>query len=174
MTIVIVFDYDVITGDDRINKRRRLKMGTKRIVGQIDSNGEIHSEGVLAIVYPRRRNGFGEGWIAMAQPALMALANANLSREEARVFFAVLSLLDFENWIQLNQSEFSEKIGMKRQNFNRAMKRLEVENILIRGPKVSKSTTFRLNPNYGWKGSAKKHNEILKEKMEKLGMSVVE
>ncbi len=149
-------------------------MATKKIVGQIDSNGEICNEGVLAVVYPRRKNGFGEGWIAMAQPALMALANANLSREEARVLFSILSLLDFENWIQVNQSAFSEKIGMRKQNFNRAMQRLESENILIRGPKVSKSITFRLNPNYGWKGSAKKHNEVLKEKMDKLGISVVE
>ena len=148
-------------------------MRTTKIVGQIDSNGEISNDGVLAIIYPRRRNGFSEGWVAMAQPALMALANANLSGGEARVLFAILSLLDFENWIQLNQSELADKIGMRRGHFNRALRILENENILIRGPKVSRSVTFRLNPNYGWKGSAKKHNEVLKDKMDKIGMSVV-
>lgn len=149
-------------------------MGTKKIVGQIDSNGEISNDGVLAIVYPRRKNGFGEGWIAMAQPALMALSNANLSGESSKVLFAILALLDFENWIQLNQSELADKINMRRGNLNRSLKILEDEKVLIRGPKVGRSITFRLNPNYGWKGSAKKHNEVLKEKMNKLGISVVE
>jgi transcription initiation factor IIE alpha subunit len=110
----------------------------------------------------------------MAQPALMALATGELFGEQARVFFGLIAMLDFENWIQLNQAELSEKLKMKRQNFNRALLKLENEKILIRGPRVGRCTTFRLNPNYGWKGSAKKHNQALQTKMDKLGISVVE
>ena len=36
-------------------------MGTKKIVDQIDSNGEICKDGVLAIIYPRHRNWFSGG-----------------------------------------------------------------------------------------------------------------
>jgi hypothetical protein len=149
-------------------------MSGKKIVGHIDSNGEIHEGAALALIFPKRKNGFGEGWIAMAQPALMALATGNLGEEAYRVFFAVISMLDFENWIQLNQSELSERLNLKRQNFNRAIQKLEGEKILLRGPKFGRSLTFRLNPNYGWKGSAKKHNEALKQKMNQLGMFVVD
>ena len=146
----------------------------KSIVGHVDSNGEIHEGAALALVFLKRRNGFNEGWVAMAQPALMALATGDFGGETYRVLFAVISILDFENWIQLNQAEMANKIGIKRENFSRALRKLEDEKILIRGPKVSRSLTFRLNPNYGWKGSAKKHKEILKEKMDKLGISIVE
>jgi hypothetical protein len=38
---------------------------------------------------------------------------------------------------------------------------------------VGNSTTYRLNPAYGWKGSAKGHHEALKERMRVRGMSVV-
>ena len=149
-------------------------MMQKTIVGQIDSDGEIYEGATLAVIFQKRHNGFGEGWVAMAQPALMALATGDFGEQAYRVFFGVIAMLDFENWIQLNQSELSEKLKMSRQNFQRALRKLENEKILIRGPRVGRSTTFRLNPNYGWKGSAKKHNEVLKQKMDKLGISLVE
>ncbi len=149
-------------------------MSSKRIVGHIDSNGEVFEGAALALIFPKRRNGFGEGWVAMAQPALMALATGNFGEQAYKVLFGVIAMLDFENWIQLNQSELSEKLNMNRQNFNRALFKLENEKILLRGPRVGRCTTFRLNPNYGWKGSAKKHNEALQQKMDKLGLSVIE
>ncbi len=85
----------------------------------------------------------------MAQPALMALATGNFGEQAYRVLCYVMAVLDFENWIQLNQSELSEKLKMKRQNFNRALLKLENEKILLRGPRVGGSATFRLNTNYG-------------------------
>ncbi len=146
----------------------------KEIVGQIDSNGEVYEGAALALIFPKRQNGFYEGWVAMAQPALKALAAGNFGGEAYRVLFSIIAILDFENWIQLNQTEMANEMGIKKQNFQRALRKLEKENILIRGPSVGRGTTFRLNPNYGWKGSAKKHNEALKVKMEKLGISLVE
>jgi DNA-binding MarR family transcriptional regulator len=93
--------------------------------------------------------GLGGGWIAMTQSALMALAKGNFGAEAYRVLCYVMAVLDFENWIYLNQSELSEKLKMKRQNFNRALLKLENEKILLRGPRIGGSKTFRLNPNYG-------------------------
>src|SRR5471032_2435007 len=102
-------------------------MSSKRIVGHIDSNGEVYDGAALALIFPKRRNGFGEGWIAMAQPALMALATGDFGEQAYRVFFGVIAMLDFENWIQLNQSELSETLKMNRQNFQRALRKLENE-----------------------------------------------
>lgn len=149
------------------------EMEFTRITGQVDANGEIHEGAQLALIFPKRNNGFKEGWMALAQSPLMVLAQSNISGETFRVLMAILSQLDFENWIQLRQAETAEKIGMKRSNFSRALRELEALEVLIKGPKVGRSVTYRLNPNFGWKGSAKNHKEALKERMKKSGITDV-
>ncbi len=119
----------------------------------------------------------------MSQEAMLLLAKgkldeAKLGTDVYRVLFAVLSVVDFENWIQFNQAEMADRIGMQRQNFGRAMRKLEAIELLQRGPKVGRSMTYRLNPNFGWKGSAKNHRKAidhsLKERMKASNMSVVD
>jgi hypothetical protein len=89
------------------------------------------------------------------------------------VLFYVLAKLDFENWINLNQSAGSDEIQMKRPNFARGLKKLVEIGVVLPGPKVGRNATFRLNPSYGWKGSAKGHNEALQARMRARGLSVV-
>lgn len=147
---------------------------SRRTFEQIDtSTGEVLS-GFVAVIQPKRKNGFTQGWVAMAQNAMLAMAKAAIGDEARRVFFVVAAHIDFENWIQLSQAELSDEIGMKRSSFNRALKRLEAEGVILRGPKVGRSSTFRLNPEFGWKGSAKGHKEALQERMRERGMSVIE
>ncbi len=144
-------------------------------VGQVDmSTGEILEGAQLALVYPKRRNGFVEGWVAVAQNPMLELAKADLGGEASRVLFLVLAKLDFENWINLNQTGCAGEIGMSRPNFARALKRLQEVGVLLVGPKVGRNVTFRLNPQYGWKGSAKGHNEALSARMKARGLSLVE
>ena len=145
----------------------------QRVSGSITEDGEILEGGVLALVFPKRKNGFNEGWVAMSQNAMRSLANSSLGDQANRVLWVVLAELDFENWIQLNQAQLASQIGMARSHFNQALKKLEGESIVFRGPRVGKSVTFRLNPNFGWKGSAKNHNKALQDKMQSLGISVV-
>ena len=113
----------------------------------------------------------------LARGKMEEVAKANLGADVYRVLFAVLPIVDFENWIQLNQSDMAEAIGMHRQHFGRAVRKLEAISLLLRGPKVGRSITYRINPNFGWKGSAKNHNaalnEALKERMRERGISVV-
>ena len=52
---------------------------------------------------------------------------------------------------------------MKAPHFNRALKRLVEERVVLPGPKSGHGVTFRLNPSYGWKGSAKGHREAVRE-----------
>ena len=147
---------------------------SRRIIEQVDQEtGEV-LEGFVAVLQPKRKNGFTEGWVAMAQNSMMAMAQADLSGEAMRVFFIIGAHIDFENWIQVSQSQLADQIGMKRSSFNRALKRLEAEGIILRGPKVGRSATFRLNPEFGWKGSAKGHREALQERMRERGLRVIE
>jgi hypothetical protein len=142
--------------------------------GQVDlSTGQMLEGAQLALIFPKRRNGFQEGWVAVAQGPMKALARADLGDEARRVLFAILGDLDFENWININQSQLATEIGLERQNFGRGLKRLIAEEVVLEGPKVGRNGTYRLNPYFGWRGSAKGHVGALQERMKARGMSVV-
>ncbi len=149
-------------------------MGQVRL-GQVDlATGELLEGATLAVFYPRRKNGFATGWLAMAQNPLMELAKADLGDEARRVLFALLAKLDFENFIALNQSELGRELGIKQSNVSRAVARLAREGVLLVGPRLQSKGTYTLNPAYGWKGSARGHQDALKARMKARGMSVVD
>ena len=114
---------------------------------------------------------------ASKQDAYLALANSGLGLEARRVLDILLARLDFENWVRLPQAEIAKILNMKPANVSRSMRDLEKVGVILRGPKVGRSITYRINPNFGWKGSAKNHNaalnEDLKERMKERGLSVV-
>jgi hypothetical protein len=59
------------------------------------------------------------------------------------------------------------------------MKKLEKEGVIIRGPKIGRMVSFKLNPEYAWKGSARNHVVALdaerdrkrKERMKKANIT---
>ena len=125
---------------------------------QIDhQTGEV-VEGFVAYVVPKRKNGFQKGWMAMAQEAMMMLAQSNLTGNDMKVMWAMLARLDYENLIQVNQAEVH--------NVNRSIKKLIELGVILEGVKIGISRSYRLNPNFGWKGSAKGHREALHEHFE--------
>lgn len=132
-------------------------------LGQIDlTTGEILEDGQLVYMPAKRRNGFQVGgWIAMAQHPMEQLANANLGGEALRVFFKLASRIDFENWINIQQSDLAKEMNLKPSSFSRALSKLIAEGVILKGPNVGTRKTYRLNPTYGWKGSAKSHRETL-------------
>ena len=71
--------------------------------------------------------------------------------------------MDYENLIQVNQAEVAEQVGMNRHNVNRSIKKLIELGVVLEGVKIGVSRSYRLNPNFGWKGSAKGHREALHE-----------
>lgn len=144
-----------------------------RVVGSVLDTGEILEGGQLALIFPKRRNGFVEGWVAVSQNPMLELAKADLGAEASKVLFLILARLDFENWINLNQTGCAREIGLKQPNFARGLRKLQELGVLLVGPKVGRNGTFRLNPNFGWKGSAKGHNDALRERMKARGISVV-
>jgi hypothetical protein len=148
---------------------------SKTRVSSIDlETGEILPH-VLVTMQRKVPNGFTEGWVAMAQCALEMLAASDLRGDDLRVLLLLLGRLDFENLIQLEQSEIAIKMGMQRPHVNRSMKRLKDLGCILEGPKIGRSRTYRLNPSYGWKGSGKSHQKALRteEKAKAKGFSVV-
>lgn len=78
----------------------------------------------------------------------------------------ILSKLDYENLLVLNQSELADSLNMTRHNFSRSMKKLTEEGIILKGPRIGVSRSFRLNPTYGWKGTASNHKKAVKSHLE--------
>ena len=137
--------------------------GSIRRLKQVDEDtGEILEDGVFVYAPAPRRNGFRNGWVSMNQDAL-GIIKQFTRVEDFRVLMALLERLDFENLIQVSQADIARDLKMDRAQVNRAIKRLIAADAIIEGPKIGISKSYRLNPNFGWKGSAKNHNKALHE-----------
>ena len=145
--------------------------GMRRVTHSVMDTGEVMEGAVLGMFFPKRQNGFGNGWVAMAQNAMMELAKSDLGAQDMRVLFAVLAKLDFENFLLLTISDLAKEIGMQRSHASDSIAKLEKLGVLVRGPKAGRSSTFRLNPSFGWKGSAANHQKALKERMKASNIS---
>jgi DNA-binding transcriptional ArsR family regulator len=114
-----------------------------------------------------------EGHFLMAtQDGLIRLAKeTDLTGEDLRVLLIYLGNLDFENFLQISQSYIATDLGMKKENVSRATKKLVDKGILIKGLKVGRHQTYRLNAFYGWKGKADKRywDECNKTKLPQQG-----
>lgn len=135
----------------------------RRKVASVDQDtGEV-LEGVV-VYCGVKQNPYSKGWVMNSQEALELLAtDKELTGENYRVLLLLLSRLDFENWIQITQSDIVERLDMKKQNVSRAILLLEEKGIILRGPKMGRSYAFRLNPYYGWKGKVKNLNDYRRE-----------
>lgn len=131
-------------------------------------------DATLAMIYPRQKNGFGTGWYAQAQDAMLKVAELNIGYETTRVLITMMGLLDYGNVVAIGQAELAERLHMRQPNVSRAIARLKRERILFAAPRTNGKTTYRLNPTFAWKGSAKTHNEALRENMKARGISVIE
>lgn len=128
-------------------------MMSTKILGYVDSNGEIHEGVVPVLVGQRVPSPYGVSWMQVNQDFLREFsARRDVTGEVLRVFLYLNARLDFENIIQVPQVEIANELGLQRQNVNRAVSRLEELGIILRGPKVGRSSSWRLNPNAGWKG----------------------
>lgn len=125
----------------------------RKNIGSIDlDTGEL-LDGVPIWVGKTRSNPYGSRFFMANQDALLEIAkDKDLTLEPKNVLFYLFARLDFENFIQVPQVEIAEALGMQKGNVSRAIRLLVNKGILIQGPRAGRSSSFRLNPNYGWKG----------------------
>jgi predicted transcriptional regulator len=139
---------------------------TRRLKQYDAATGEILNDGFVAYIAPKRKNGFQEGWLAMGQGmvAVNLAKSANLQGQDFRVFLVLLANLEHENFILTPQARMAESIGMKPTHFSRSVSRLVEEGVIEKGPKIGRMNSYKLNPEYGWKGSAQNHQKALDER----------
>ena len=145
MQSVFMID-NVINNDNNVANIDNIGNSMNRHMQQIDhQTGEV-VEGFVAYVVPKRKNGFQKGWMAMAQEAMMMLAQSNLTGNDMKVMWAMLARLDYENLIQVNQAEVAEQVGMNRHNVNRSIKKLIELGVVLEGVKLVLAALTDLTP----------------------------
>lgn len=136
-----------------------LGMAEKRFAQIDESTGEVVG-GFVAVIRPKQKSSF-ERHFTMNQDALSILAK-ELNGEELRVLLILLGSLDYENYIQIPQMDIVEALGMQKPNVSRAIKKLLEIGVILIGPKIGRSHSYRLNPKFGWKGTVTNHKRALK------------
>ena len=135
-------------------------------ITQINDQGEIIG-GFVAVIRPKQKSAF-QRHFTMNQDALRILAK-ELTGEQFKVLMLMLADLDYENFIQIAQADIAETLGMQKTNVSRAVRALLDVGVIFEGPKVGRSKTYRLNEQFGWKGTVTNHKKALKN-----GFSVIQ
>ena len=135
----------------------------QRRLGTIDlDTGEVLEEGVP--VWVGRKPKLTERWFMAFQDAFQELAkDRELTLDHHRVLSYLFGRLDFDNFIQVAQAEIAQELNMRKQNVSRAISLLVDKKIILRGPKIGRSSSFRLNPHFGWKGKVSSLREAQRE-----------
>ena len=96
----------------------------------------------------------GGDFMAIYQAAFDYIGNmTDLKYETLRVFIKLLSKIDFDNYLTVNQTKLAEELQMKRPAISRAIRKLQECDIIREGPRAGLNKTYRLNPAVGHKGT---------------------
>ena len=137
-----------------------------RRITQVDQTTGEELGGFVAVIRPKQKSSF-QRHFTMNQAALITIAN-ELNHDQMRVLMALLAELDYENYIQVAQMDIAEALTMQKQ-MSVVGKNLIDFGIILEGPKIGRSKTYRLNPQFGWKGTVSNHKKALKN-----GLSVIQ
>ena len=138
-----------------------------RKVTQVDLETGEDLGGFVAVIRPKQKSSF-QRHFTMNQAALLTIAN-ELNHDQMRVLMALLADLDYENYIQVAQIDIAESLVMKKSAVSRAIRHLLEFGIILEGPKIGRSKTYRLNLQFGWKGTVSNHKKALKN-----GLSIIQ
>jgi hypothetical protein len=106
-------------------------------------------------VWVPQKHRIKHGWFMAFQQAFVDLAKDDeISKISLRVLMYLMGTLDFENYIQVRQSEIVNELSIDKGNVSRAVRCL-VDRGIISKRVSGKLSGYRLNEFYGWKGKVK-------------------
>ncbi len=138
-----------------------------RIITQVERSTREELGGFVAVIRPKQKSSF-QWHFTRSQAALITIAN-ELNHDQMRVLMALLAELDYENYIQVAQIDVAEALTMQKTKVRRAVKNLIDLGVILDGPKIGRSKTYRLHRQFGWKGTVSNHKKALKN-----GLSVIQ
>jgi hypothetical protein len=94
-----------------------------------------------------------KGWFMVFQDAFTELAkDRELWGQPTAVLHFLMGKLDFENHILVQQVEIASALNLPKTRVSEAMKKLVDKGVILKGPKIGRTASYKLNINYGWKG----------------------
>ncbi len=128
----------------------------KRNLATIDLDTGDIIEGVFA-TSKRKFNPWTEGFVMTALYGSKFLArDKEITGVAQRVLRELESLLDYENWIRIGLVDIARSLEIDPSQVSRAVKILVQKGIIIKGNKVGHFYTYRFNPEFCWRGDARK------------------
>lgn len=94
---------------------------------------------------------------------ILQRASFELKPESLRLFSYLMGTCDFENWIEVNQSDIAKQLKTSPSNISRAMKQLK-EKEYVQIIKKGTKNYYRINPEYLWKGSFESWKKVIEIK----------
>lgn len=121
--------------------------------------------GRVAIIPTKKKSPFGKDFLVMSQHAILEILkmknDGKITGRDFDVLMFCATILDYENLVQLPYRIIEDQLGIKKPHISRSMKKLVELEILIEGPKIGQSKTYKLNPGIAWKGSSKNHKKAI-------------
>lgn len=102
--------------------------------------------------YPHIRT-LSEGLIRLA-------TDKELNYTDTRVLLFISSIVDYENVLNVSQSELSEGLGIVRQEVTKSIKKLIKRDYLRIIGKVGRQNVYRLSPYFAFKSRAKNFSTL--------------
>lgn len=89
--------------------------------------------------------------------------NNRLTGNTWAVLIFILSKSKYDNFVELNQGEIAQHIGIARQNVSKAIKLLVEKDLIIKGPKIGTRNTYTVNWQYAWRGTTASYREAQRQ-----------
>jgi predicted transcriptional regulator len=164
-------------------------MKTTKVKAKLDNRGKVVGyidertgrECGFPVIFGRKRNPYGNGWIMNSQEALDIIAeDKDIRGFDLRVFLKVCARVDFENWVHLPIKELGEELRIDKSQISRSIKVLVNKGVLLKSEKIGRSYAYRLNPDFGWKGKVhhleeyrqQQHEDDLRDTRERLNSNM--
>jgi DNA-binding MarR family transcriptional regulator len=89
--------------------------------------------------------------LVIFQSKIQELArDEDLSGRTWRVLASLLGKLDWENWLEINQTNLAKELDIDRCSISTEIRKLVSKGIVIRGPRMTRSYYYKLNINYSF------------------------
>jgi len=107
-------------------------------------------------MYVQAKVKWKEGFFMAIQEAFIQIAkDKDLNGRPTAILMYLFGKLGFENYICVQQREISESLKIHKADVSKSIKLLIEKRIILPGPKLGRTTSYRLNSEYGWKGKVK-------------------
>ena len=142
-------------------KKPKMAYSRKVRVGSVDlDTGEIIDGGGVIVQRPVKIKHFTQDYMIMFLQIFERIAkDDSIKLDEYRVLNLLVSRTQMKNWVQIQQKEIAEELGMKVPNVSRALKKLQEKGLIEATIKLGKAKNYRVSIEFGWRGAGKSYTE---------------